>query len=195
MPTVRFHRAALRRAMITRAVLAASLLASGAHAACTLSVSPGNVDFGVRSAAAALPPSAVAGWRLMGQRTGTLTGVCDAPRTEVRLRLANVQAASPPGLLRLPARPASAAGALRLRAQDARAGSAAVLLSLEGSSAPPAASLDLPEASVLVLHLPQPLPAGTAFTVQLHMAGLLPQGFTPAQQTTFQLSPSLELLP
>jgi hypothetical protein len=137
------------------------------------------------------------GWRLLGQRTGTLTGVCDTPQSQLRLRLTNVQASPTAGLLLLPARPASAApGAMRLRAHDARAGNAAVRLSIEGKTAEPATSLDITDAAtVLVLHLPQPMPAGSAFSVQMTMTGMLHSSFTPSQSTSFSSSPSVEILP
>lgn len=183
------------RALIALAALAASLLATGAHAACTLSVSPANIDFGSRPAAS-LPASDLPGWRLLGQRTGTLTGVCDTPQSQLRLRLTNVQASPTAGLLLLPARPASAApGAMRLRLQEARAGGSAVLVSVESSSAPATTSVDVTQpASVIVLHLAQPLPANTGFSVQLNMTALLPASFTPAQLTSFAAQPAVELV-
>jgi hypothetical protein len=161
---------------------------------CTLSFAPGVLDGGSK-ARSALPPAEVGGWRLAAQGTTTLSGVCDAERSQVLLSFSGLESASP-GLVRWQNRRQDA-GAVRLRVLQARVGTTTVPMVIEGSGVTSTfGPLDIPGNGTLVLDLGN-VPAGNgrkSFTLTFSVLAMVVENLAPTGATRFSTAPRVELV-
>ena len=170
------------------------LLLSGlpcmAFAACEVHFVAPLVDLG-RTVYQSGAVSDVPGYRQVGsQRTGILSILCDADRASLQLRVGNLMAATDQ-LLRWDH--GKSAGAMKMRVSRATADGIPINLTLDEKPPVPAVNI-VKDGSVLVFDLAPVHHKARHFTVDFQLTGLMAHKFVPAADTTFTMSPQVELL-
>lgn len=161
------------------AVVAALGFSASVQAACVITASVSNLDFGT-STMAALPASNVSGFRSMGVRQLSVNGVCDASQAALSLSFEGFQTVSGKSLTRW-----ITDGALIYHVDRMSVGGVDVPFSVAGASTPGyVTSTELFANSTLNADLSRiSATARRNFSIQLTITGLLPNEFAPRSLT------------
>lgn len=171
-------------------LLALSCVPCVTFAACEVHFIAPVVDLG-RTVYQASAISEVPGYKQVGsQRTGILSILCDADRAALKLRVGNLIAATDQ-LLRWDN--GKAASAMKIRVSRATAEGIPINMTVDEKVPTPAVNI-VKDGTLLHFDLSPVHNKARHFTVEFQLTGLMANGFVPVSNTTFTMSPQVELL-
>lgn len=172
------------------AIVVAVGFSASVEAACVMTTSASNLDFGT-STMPALQASSIPGYRSMGVRQLNVNGVCDASQAALSLSFEGFQTLSGKSLARW-----VTDGALIYHVDRISVGGADVPFAVTGASSPGyVTSTALFENSTLNADLSQTsATARRNFSIQLTVTGLLPNEFAPRSLTQLNSQFTIRLL-